>query len=40
VFFIGETIDAIEIQRAISASLSSIKMASDIISQVINRLSS
>ena len=38
VFYIGETIDAIEVQRAMSATLSAIKIASDQISQVINRL--
>jgi flagellar hook protein FlgE len=38
VFFIGETIKSIEVQRAISASLSAIKTASDIISSVIQRL--
>jgi flagellar hook protein FlgE len=38
VFFIGETIDSIETQRAISAMTTSIKIASDIISQVINKL--
>ncbi len=40
VFFIGETIDSIEVQRAMSAVLTAIKTASDQISQVINRLSS
>lgn len=39
VFFIGETIDSIEVQRAMSAVLTAIKTASDQISQVINRLS-
>jgi flagellar basal-body rod protein FlgG len=39
VFFIGETIDSIEVQRAMSAVLTAIKTASDQISQVINKLS-
>jgi flagellar basal-body rod protein FlgG len=39
VFYIGETIDSIEVQRAMSAVLTAIKMASDQISAVINRLS-
>lgn len=38
VFFIGETIDALEVQRAMSAALTAIKMANDQISQVINKL--
>ncbi len=38
VFFIGETIDALEVQRAMSASLTAIKFANDQISQVINKL--
>jgi flagellar hook protein FlgE len=38
VFFVGETIDSIEVQRAMSASLTAIKIASDQISQVINKL--
>ena len=38
VFYTGETIDAIEVQRAMSATLSAIKIASDQISQVINKL--
>jgi flagellar basal-body rod protein FlgG len=38
VFFMGETIDAIEIQRAMSASITAIKIANDQISQVINKL--
>lgn len=38
VFFVGETIDSIEVQRAMSAALTSIKIASDQISQVINKL--
>ncbi|MDR1323983.1 MAG: flagellar basal body rod protein FlgG, partial [Candidatus Margulisbacteria bacterium] len=38
VFYTGETIDAIEVQRAMSAVLSAIKIASDQISQVINKL--
>jgi flagellar hook protein FlgE len=38
VFYTGETIDAIEVQRAMSAVLSSIKIASDQISAVINKL--
>ncbi len=39
VFYIGETIDSIEVQRAMSAVLTAIKTASDQISQVINKLS-
>lgn len=39
VFYIGETIDSIEVQRAMSAMLTAIKTASDTISQVINKLS-
>jgi flagellar hook protein FlgE len=38
VFFVGETIDSIEVQRAMSASLTAIKIASDQISQVINKI--
>ena len=38
VFFVGETIDSIEVQRAMSVALSAIKIASDEISQVINKL--
>jgi len=38
VFYIGETIDALEVQRAMSAALTAIKMANDQISQVINKL--
>lgn len=38
VFFVGETIDSIEVQRAMSATLTAIKIASDQISQVINKL--
>ena len=39
VFYIGETIDAIEIQRAMTGNLTVIRMASDMISQFINKLS-
>ncbi|PIS29408.1 hypothetical protein COT42_05515 [Candidatus Saganbacteria bacterium CG08_land_8_20_14_0_20_45_16] len=39
VFYLGETIDALELQRAMSGNLTVIKMASDMISQFINRLS-
>jgi len=39
VFYLGETIDALEIQRAMSGNLTVIRMASDMISQFINRLS-
>jgi flagellar hook protein FlgE len=38
VFYIGETIDALEVQRAMSAALTAIKMANDQISQVVNKL--
>lgn len=39
VFYLGETIDALEIQRAMSGNLTVVRMASDIISQFISRLS-
>ena len=39
VFYLGETIDSIETQRAMSGSLTLIRLASDTISQFINRLS-
>ena len=39
VFYLGETIDALELQRAMSSNLTVISMASDMISQFINRLS-
>ncbi len=39
VFYLGETIDALEIQRAMNGNLTVIRMASDMISQFINRLS-
>jgi|GEM_PF-656826 len=39
VFYLGETIDSIEAQRAMSGSLTLIRLASDTISQFINRLS-
>jgi flagellar hook protein FlgE len=39
VFYLGESIDALEIQRAMSGNLTVIRMASDMISQFINRLS-
>jgi len=38
VFFIGETIDSLEVQRAMSAALTAIKIASDQIAQVSNKL--
>ncbi|MCX5750887.1 MAG: flagellar hook basal-body protein [Candidatus Saganbacteria bacterium] len=39
VFYLGETIKALEYQRAMSGNLSMVRMASDIISNFINRLS-
>lgn len=39
VFFIGESIDALEAQRAMSGALTVIRLASDAISQFINRIS-
>jgi len=39
VFYLGETIEALELQRAMSGNLTIIRMASDMISQFINRLS-
>lgn len=38
VFYIGETIDAMEIQRAMSGSLTVIKMINDTITQFVNRI--
>lgn len=38
VFYIGESIDAIETQRAMNAMTSSIKIASDMISDVMNKI--
>jgi len=38
VFYIGENIDSLEIQRAMSANLSVVRMASDIISSFISKL--
>lgn len=38
VFYLGETIDSLEIQQSISANLSVVKMASDIISSFIQKL--
>lgn len=40
VFFIGETVDAMEIQRAMSASLTAIKIASQQIQNIIQQLGS
>jgi len=39
VFYLEETIDALDIQRAMNGNLTVIRMASDMISQFINRLS-
>jgi len=39
VFYLSETIDAMELQRAMNGNLTVLKMASDIISQFINKLS-
>jgi len=39
VFYLGETIDANEIQRAMSANLTMLSLASDMISSFINKLS-
>jgi flagellar hook protein FlgE len=39
VFYLAETIDALEIQRAMSGNLTVIRMASDMISSFINKLS-
>jgi flagellar hook protein FlgE len=39
VFYLEETINSLEIQRAMSGNLTVVRMASDIISQFINRLS-
>lgn len=39
VFYLGETIDALELQRAMSGNLTMLRMASDIISQFISKLS-
>ncbi len=38
VFYLGETIDSMDIQRAMSGNLSIVRMVSDIISTFINRL--
>lgn len=38
VFYLGETIDTLEMQRAMSANLSIVRMASDMISSFISRL--
>ncbi|MEI7502598.1 MAG: flagellar hook basal-body protein [Paludibacter sp.] len=38
VFFIGETVDAMEIQRAMSASLTAVKIASQQIENIIQQL--
>jgi len=38
VFYLGETIDSLEIQRAMSGNLTVIRMASDIISSFISKL--
>jgi flagellar hook protein FlgE len=38
VFYLGETIDSLELQRAMSANLTTVRMASDIISQFISKL--
>ncbi|NQU18407.1 MAG: flagellar hook basal-body protein [Candidatus Saganbacteria bacterium] len=38
VFYLGETIDSLEIQRALSGNLSVVKMASDIIQNFISKL--
>ena len=40
VFFIGETVDAMEIQRAMSASLTAVKIASQEIQNIIQQLGS
>ena len=39
VFYIGETIDALEVQRAMSGNLEIVKMINDTISQFISKLS-
>jgi flagellar hook protein FlgE len=39
VFYLGETIDALELQRAMNGNLTVLRMASDMISQFINKLS-
>jgi len=39
VFYLGETLDALEIQRAMSGNLTIVRMASDMISQFISKLS-
>lgn len=38
VFYLGEAIDSMELQRAINSNLSIVRMASDLITQFINRL--
>jgi flagellar hook protein FlgE len=40
VFFIGETVDAMEVQRAMSASLTAVKIASQQIQNIIQQLGS
>jgi flagellar hook protein FlgE len=40
VFYLGESIAALEIQRAMNGNLTMVRMASDIINQFISRLSS
>jgi len=40
VFFIGETVDAMEVQRAMSASLTAVKIASQQIENIIQQLGS
>jgi flagellar hook protein FlgE len=39
VFYLGETVDALEIQRAITGNLAIVRMASDMLSQFISKLS-
>jgi len=38
VFYLGETIDSMEVQRAMSANLTVVRLASDVIQEFINRL--
>ncbi|MDD4179833.1 MAG: flagellar basal body rod C-terminal domain-containing protein, partial [Candidatus Margulisbacteria bacterium] len=38
VFYLGETINALELQRAMNANLSMVRMASDLISSFITKL--
>ena len=40
VFFTGETVDAMEVQRAMSASLTAVKIASEQIQNIIQQLGS